>query len=219
MLAYASGLARDPSSRLLSDGLAAAQKHLAESATDQEDQEVVIGIDLGTTYSCVGVWQNNTVVMIPNDRGAITTLSYVNFTDTGKRSVGSAAKNLAARYPSSTIYDVKRFIGQRFEDEGVSQDVGRLTYSVVPSVPGAQAGTGTGAPLIKIDMGMHGLKTFAPEEVSAMVLSYLKKTAETFLKKSVQTQLKLCGSMAASTSQPLGLSFSHHVFLGLLCLL
>jgi heat shock protein 1/8 len=185
VLAYASGLARDPSSRLLSDGLAAAQKHLAESATDQEDQEVVIGIDLGTTYSCVGVWQNNTVVMIPNDRGAITTPSYVNFTDTGKRSVGSAAKNLAARYPSSTIYDVKRFIGQRFEDEGVSQDVGRLTYSVVPSVPGAQAGTGTGAPLIKIDMGMHGLKTFAPEEVSAMVLSYLKKTAETFLKKPV----------------------------------
>jgi hypothetical protein len=69
-----------------------------------EDQETVIGIDLGTTYSCVGVWQNNTVVMVPNDRGQITTPSYVNFTDTGKRSVGSAAKNLAARYPSSTIY-------------------------------------------------------------------------------------------------------------------
>ena len=64
----------------------------------------MIGIDLGTTYSCVGVWQNNTVVMVPNDRGQITTPSYVNFTDTGKRSVGSAAKNLAARYPSSTIY-------------------------------------------------------------------------------------------------------------------
>ena len=107
VLIYAQGLARDPSSRLLADGLAAAQKHLAESATDQEDQETVIGIDLGTTYSCVGVWQNNTVVMVPNDRGQITTPSYVNFTDTGKRSVGSAAKNLAARYPSSTIYDVK----------------------------------------------------------------------------------------------------------------
>src|SRR6185437_5812081 len=84
----------------------------AESATDAEDQETVIGIDLGTTYSCVGVWQNNTVVMVPNDRGQITTPSYVNFTETGKRSVGSAAKNLAARYPATTIYDVKRFIGQ-----------------------------------------------------------------------------------------------------------
>jgi len=181
---YAAGLARDPSSRLLSDGLAAAQKHLAESATDQEDQETVIGIDLGTTYSCVGVWQNNTVVMVPNDRGQITTPSYVNFTETGKRTVGTAAKNLAARYPSSTIYDVKRFIGQRFEDEGVSQDISRLTYTVEPSQKGAN-GTGTGAPLIKIDMGMHGVKTFAPEEVSGMVLSYLKKTAETFLKKPV----------------------------------
>jgi len=230
VLAYASGLARDPSSRLLSDGLAAAQKHLAESATDNEDNEVVIGIDLGTTYSCVGVWQNNTVVMVPNDRGQITTPSYVNFTETGKRSVGSAAKNLAARYPATTIYvrptytppplfhfslprssslcpdcarvprvvtavvavcmclfspsqDVKRFIGQRFEDEGVSQDVSRMTYPVVASEPGKEAGTGKGQPLIKVDMGMHGLKTFAAEEVSAMVLGYLKKTAETFLKK------------------------------------
>jgi len=184
VLIYAQGLARDPSSRLLADGLAAAQKHLAESATDQEDMETVIGIDLGTTYSCVGVWQNNTVVMIPNDRGQITTPSYVNFTETGKRSVGSAAKNLAARYPATTIYDVKRFIGQRYEDEGVSQDVSRLTYAVVASEPNQQGG-GKGQPLIKVDMGMHGVKTFAPEEVSAMVLGYLKKTAETFLKKPV----------------------------------
>lgn len=184
VLIYAQGLARDPNSRLLSDGLAMAQKQLAESATDAEDQETVIGIDLGTTFSCVGVWQQNKVVMVPNDRGSITTPSYVNFTETGKRSVGWAAKNLAARYPESTIYDVKRFIGQRFDDEGVSNDIGRLTYTVVPSEPNSTGG-GKGTPLIKVDMGMHGVKTFAPEEVSAMVLSYLKKTAETFLKKPV----------------------------------
>jgi L1 cell adhesion molecule like protein len=153
VLVYAQGLARDPNSRLLADGLASAQKHMSESATDAEDQEVVIGIDLGTTYSCVGVWQNNTVVMVPNDRGMITTPSYVNFTDTGKRSVGAAAKNLAARYPESTLYDVKRFIGQRFEDEGVSQDISRLTYKVEASEPNQQGG-GKGQPLIRIDMGM-----------------------------------------------------------------
>jgi len=84
---------------------------------------------------------------------------------------------------------VKRFIGQRFEDEGVSQDVSRMTYPVVASEPGKEAGTGKGQPLIKVDMGMHGLKTFAAEEVSAMVLGYLKKTAETFLKKVRNTSL------------------------------
>ena len=120
----------------------------------------------------------------PNERGSITTPSWVCFSDTGKRFVGQAAKNMAARYPSNTVYDVKRFIGQRYEDEGVSADIDRLTYRVVPSEPGA-GGKGKGKPMIQVDFGMHGKKQFAAEEISAMVLAYLKKTAEVYLKKPI----------------------------------
>jgi len=181
---YAQGLARDPGSRLLSDGLAAAQKNLEDHKND-EDLDIVIGIDLGTTYSCVGVWQNNQVVMIPNDRGAITTPSYVSFNEQGKRFIGAAAKNQAARYPTNTFYDVKRIIGQRHEDEGVEADCDRFTFKVVPQHPNPSGKGGEGTPMIKADLGMHGVKMFAPEEVSAMVLSYLKKSAEVFLKKPI----------------------------------
>jgi L1 cell adhesion molecule like protein len=79
---------------------------------------------------------------------------------------------------------VKRFIGQRFEDEGVEQDIARLTYEVIPHNPNAAKGD-KGTPMIKADLGMHGTKIFAPEEISAMVLAYLKRTAEVFLKKTV----------------------------------
>jgi len=181
---YAVGLGKDPGSRLLADGLQQAQKFLAESINN-EDEDIVIGIDLGTTYSCVGVWKDKGVIMIPNDRGTITTPSYVSFSDTGKRHIGHAAKNLAARFPASTIYDVKRIIGQRYEDEGVSADIDKFTFNVVASEPNASGKGGKGKPMIKVDMGMHGTKTFAPEEISAMVLQYLKRTAEVYLKKTV----------------------------------
>ena len=199
---YATGLSKDPSSRLLLEGLQQAQKFVAEKKQSVKDDgdvgadaegaagavagDVVIGIDLGTTYSCVGVWQGKGVTMIPNERGSLTSPSWVCFSDTGKRFVGQAAKNNAARFPSSTIFDVKRIIGQKFEDEGVSADIDRMPYRVVPSEPAAGGGgRGKGKPLIQIDMGMHGKKNFAPEEISAMVLAYLKKTAEVFLKKPV----------------------------------
>jgi heat shock protein 5 len=121
--------------------------------TEKQSNDVVIGIDLGTTYSCVGVWKNKGVVMIPNERGAITSPSWVCFSDQGKRYVGQAAKNMAARYPTNTIYDVKRIIGQRFEDEGVSNDIDRLAFKVVPSESGDQGKRGKGKPLIQVDMG------------------------------------------------------------------
>jgi heat shock protein 1/8 len=187
---YAAGLAKDPSSRVLLDGLQQAQKFLADHPLNNLQNEVgvsddvIIGIDLGTTYSAVGVFQGNSVVMIPNERGSLTSPSYVCFSDTGKRFVGQAAKNMAARYPRNTVYDVKRFIGQRFEDEGVSTDIDRLTYKVVGSETGPN-GRGAGKPMVQVDLGMHGKKLFAAEEISAMVLGYLKKTAETFLKKTV----------------------------------
>ena len=200
--AFASGLSKDPSSRPMLDGLSAAQKFVSErkaassdadSGADDVDSaaagkaadDVVIGIDLGTTYSCVGVWQGKGVTMIPNERGSLTSPSWVCFSDTGKRFVGQAAKNNAARFPANTIFDVKRIIGQKYEDEGVSADVDRMPYKVVPSEAGQGGKRGTGKPLIQVDLGMHGKKTFAPEEISAMVLAYLKKTAETFLKRPV----------------------------------
>ena len=197
---YANGLSKDPSSRLLLEGLQQAQKFVAEkaassgSADDVADAgaeaaggvtDVVIGIDLGTTYSCVGVWQGKGVTMIPNERGSLTSPSWVCFSDTGKRFVGQAAKNMAARFPANTIFDVKRIIGQKYDDEGVSADIDRMPYRVVPSEPAQGSGKGKGKPLIQVDMGMHGKKTFAPEEISAMVLAYLKKTAEVFLKRPV----------------------------------
>jgi len=200
--AFATGLGKDPSSRPMLDGLSAAQKFVSErkaaasdadsGASDDVDlanlkgsEDVVIGIDLGTTYSCVGVWQGKGVTMIPNERGSLTSPSWVCFSDTGKRFVGQAAKNNAARFPANTIFDVKRIIGQKYEDEGVSADVDRMPYKVVPSEAGQGGKRGTGKPLIQVDLGMHGKKTFAPEEISGMVLAYLKKTAEVFLKRPV----------------------------------
>jgi len=181
---YAQGIGRDPANRLLSEGLAQAQKFLADMS-NLEEEETVIGIDLGTTYSAVGVWIKDRVVMIPNDRGNLTTPSYVSFNEHGKRFVGMAAKNMAPRYPHNTLYDVKRIIGQRYEDEGVEQDAEKFSFKVTPEEPNASGKGGKGKPLIKVDMGMHGIKTFAPEEVSGMVLSYLKRCAETFLKKPI----------------------------------
>lgn len=155
-------------------------KKTADAEEEEEEKEVnhVIGIDLGTTYSCVGVWQNNSVTMIPNERGDITTPSYVSFSKSGKRTVGHAAKADAHRYPTSTIYDIKRVIGQSCKDQGVEQDIRRFPFPIVEGE--------NGKPNVVVDMGHHGKKMFAPEEISAFVLSYLKKSAERFLKVPVK---------------------------------
>jgi L1 cell adhesion molecule like protein len=135
-----------------------------------------IGIDLGTTYSCVGVWQNDRVEIIANDQGSRTTPSYVSFTDT-ERLIGDAAKNDAARNPSNTVFDAKRLIGRKFDDPSVQADMKHWAFEVF-SGPGNK-------PLIRVNFKGE-TKTFSPEEISAMVLSKMKETAETYIGKSVE---------------------------------
>ena len=131
-----------------------------------------IGIDLGTTYSCVGVWQNGKVDIIPNDMGERTTPSYVAFTDT-ERLVGDAAKNQITRNPTNTVFDAKRLIGRKFQDREVQEDIKLWPFKVVKDPKSDR-------PQIVITYQKQEKKFFA-EEISAMVLQKLKKTAEDFL--------------------------------------
>merc|ERR1712188_164712 len=139
-------------------------------------KEVAVGIDLGTTYSCVGAWKNNQVEIIANDQGSRTTPSYVSFTDT-ERLIGDAAKNDAARNPSNTVFDAKRLIGRKFDDPSVQADMKHWAFEVL-SGPGNK-------PLIQVTFKGE-TKTFSPEEISAMVLTKMKETAETFIGKSIE---------------------------------
>lgn len=132
----------------------------------------VIGIDLGTTYSCVGVYVNGKVEIIANDQGNRVTPSYVAFSE-NERLVGDAAKNQASLNPENTLYDVKRLIGRKYEDLSVQKDKKLWSFSVVPK---------DDKPFIKLTTG----KVLAPEEISAMILSKMKETAEYFLGKEVK---------------------------------
>ncbi|XP_017143289.1 heat shock 70 kDa protein cognate 4 [Drosophila miranda] len=133
-----------------------------------------VGIDLGTTYSCVGVFQHGKVEIIANDQGNRTTPSYVAFTDT-ERLIGDAAKNQVAMNPTQTIFDAKRLIGRKFEDSAVQSDMKHWPFDVV-SVDGK--------PKIEVTY-KDEKKTFFPEEISSMVLTKMKETAEAYLGKTV----------------------------------
>ncbi|BFF89359.1 heat shock 70 kDa protein cognate 4 [Drosophila madeirensis] len=133
-----------------------------------------VGIDLGTTYSCVGVFQHGKVEIIANDQGNRTTPSYVAFTDT-ERLIGDAAKNQVAMNPTQTIFDAKRLIGRKFEDSAVQGDMKHWPFDVV-SVDGK--------PKIEVTY-KDEKKTFFPEEISSMVLTKMKETAEAYLGKTV----------------------------------
>jgi L1 cell adhesion molecule like protein len=134
-----------------------------------------VGIDLGTTYSCVGIWQHDRVEIIANDQGNRTTPSYVAFTET-ERLIGDAAKNQVAMNPHNTVFDAKRLIGRRFQDPAVQDDIKHFPFKVI-----CKDGDKTA---IEVKF-KNETKVFAPEEISAMVLGKMKEIAESFLGKNV----------------------------------
>jgi len=136
--------------------------------------EGAIGIDLGTTYSCVAVWENDSVTIIPNDQGIRITPSYVAFTDE-ERLVGDSAKNQVAMNPTNTIFDAKRLIGRKFDDEVVKKDRKLWPFNVISK---------DDRPYVQV-MYKGKKETFSPEEISSMVLGYMKETAENYLGKKV----------------------------------
>jgi len=133
-------------------------------------KKIAIGIDLGTTYSCVGVFQHGKVEIIANDQGNRTTPSYVGFTDT-ERLIGDPAKNQVAINPNNTIFDAKRLIGRKFADSAVQSDMKHWPFDVVDCA---------GIPKLKVEY-KNEEKTFTAEEISSMILVKMKETAEAYL--------------------------------------
>jgi len=203
---YAQGLAVDPENDMLSEGLATAHKAMAAKkkknnrknknklaaeaeaaaageATDGSVgagsvEDYVIGIDLGTTYSCVGVWKGDGVTIIETNDGQKTIPSYISFDPvTGQRFTGHAAKNQATRNPLNTVYDVKRVIGQRWTDSGVEADIEKMQYKFEKGEEGK--------PMVTMEVKGEKVQ-FAPEEISAMVLNTCRELAEQFLGQKVQ---------------------------------
>ncbi|CAD7085099.1 unnamed protein product [Hermetia illucens] len=133
-----------------------------------------VGIDLGTTYSCVGVFQHGKVEIIANDQGNRTTPSYVAFTDS-ERLIGDAAKNQVAMNPKNTVFDAKRLIGRKYDDPKIQADLKHWPFTVKSD---------SGKPKICVEFKGEQ-KRFAPEEISSMVLTKMKETAEAYLGESV----------------------------------
>ncbi len=136
--------------------------------------EIAIGIDLGTTFSCVGIFQNGNVEIIANDQGNRTTPSFVGFNDK-ERMIGDAAKNQCASNPTNTIYDAKRFIGRKFDDPAIQEDLKMYPFKVINR---------NNIPVFEVQY-LGETKQFTAEEISAMVLISMKETAESYLGRKV----------------------------------
>jgi heat shock protein 5 len=164
--------------------LVAATALLATSTFAKDEEKKidgpVIGIDLGTTYSCVGIYKNGQVEIIPNDQGNRITPSYVHFSpddgDSESKLVGESAKNLATTLPEQTVFDVKRLIGRRYKDKSVQSDKKLLPFEIVDK---------QGKPYVQVKVKGE-TKIMSPEEISALILGKMKETAENYLGKDVK---------------------------------
>merc|ERR1712214_234695 len=160
---------------LYPDGPRATASPTSTNLTLKMAKKQAVGIDLGTTYSCVGVFQHGKVEIIANDQGNRTTPSYVAFTDS-ERLIGDAAKNQVAMNPTNTIFDAKRLIGRQYQDSAVQADMKHWPFKV------SNAG---GKPRLEVEYKSEE-KSFTPEEISAMVLTKMKETAEAYLGSEVK---------------------------------
>ncbi len=152
---------------------------LSVVAEDEKYECPIIGIDLGTTYSCVGIFKNGQVQVIPNELGNRITPSVVSFTDE-ERLIGEAAKNQATVNPTRTLYDVKRLIGRRYGDKTVQYDKKYLPYDIIDK---------EGRPYISVPNVNGETKKYAPEEISAMVLVKMKEIAESYTGKKIKNAI------------------------------
>ncbi|SPO02270.1 probable heat shock protein 70 [Cephalotrichum gorgonifer] len=142
----------------------------------EEIYDGAIGIDLGTTYSCVATYEGTNVEIIANEQGSFTTPSFVSFTDK-ERLIGEAAKNQAAMNPANTVFDIKRLIGRRFDDPTVKKDTESWPFKIIDD--------GRGNPKVEVEY-LGETKSFSPQEISAMVLTKMKEIAEAKIGKKVE---------------------------------
>merc|ERR1711935_543898 len=148
---------------------------VVEAKEDDQKVGTVIGIDLGTTYSCVGVYKNGRVEIIANDQGNRITPSYVAFTEDNERLVGDAAKNQLTSNPENTVFDAKRLIGRAWNEPSVQSDAKFFPFTVKDK---------NGKPHVEVKVNGDD-KLFAAEEISAMVLVKMKEIAEACLSTKV----------------------------------
>jgi len=154
----------------------------AKEEDKKDEVGTVIGIDLGTTYSCVGVFKNGRVEIIANDQGNRITPSYVAFTADGERLIGDAAKNQLTTNPENTVFDAKRLIGREWSDKSVQEDKKFFPFRLVEK---------SSKPHIELETN-QGNKVFSAEEISAMVLTKMKETAEAYLGKKSNSRCSYC---------------------------
>lgn len=152
-------------------------KESIDASDEEVDDNICIGIDLGTTYSCVGYYKNGRVEIFPNEQGNRITPSYVAWLPDGSRLIGDSAKNQAILNPQNTIFDIKRLIGRKFNDPILQRDKNLLPYTIIEGE--------NNKPMVEITTG-NSKQIFSPEEISAMILRKMKEIAENFIGKPVK---------------------------------